>query len=252
MTNVIAIRSEDVGSRTLVPYHEMTDEQRALLKQACSAATLDDAQFALIVEVARRSGLDPFRRHLYGLFFKGKFTIITGIDGFRAVARRCGLAGIDDAVHTYDEKNREAQAFPKTSTITVYRWSPHGEKEAYTATARWAEYRRFSNEYRDKSGQIVPAQLMSNWRSMPHIMLDKCAEALALRKAFTESLGGIYERAEFGEADGDAVARTTSAPRKLADLIQGPPKATRPAGAEPIDVDYHEGGDGEPPEGWDS
>lgn len=237
MSNVIAIRDNDINT-ALKPYTEMSDEQKALLKQACSSAQLNDSQFALLVEVARRSGLDPFRRHIYGLIFAGKFTLLTGIDGFRAVARRNGLAGIDDAQHTYDEKNTESQAFPKTSTITVYRRGPGGEREPYTATARWSEYRRTKAD----------GSLMPNWRSMPHIMLDKCAEALALRKAFTESLGGIYERAEFGDADGDAVARANAAPQKLADILQQPARASRPIGAEPIDAEWHEGGDPPPPE----
>ncbi len=239
-SNVIAIRDADITT-ALKPYTEMSEEQRAMLKQACSSVQLNDAQFALLVEVARRSGLDPFRRHIYGLIFDGKFTLLTGIDGFLAVARRNGLAGIDDAQHTYDEKNKESQAYPKTSTITVYRRGPNGEREPYTATARWSEYRRIKRD----------GQLMQNWRSMPHIMLDKCAEALALRKAFTESLGGIYERAEFGEADGDAAARTTNAPQKLSEILQQPVKATRPEGSDPIDVEWHEGGDGEPPEDFD-
>lgn len=242
MSAEIAVREDELSGRTLKPWSEMNDDQRGLLKQACSAANLNDAQFALLVEVARRSGLDPFRKHLYGLFFQGKFTLVTGIDGFRAVARRHGLAGIDDAIHTYDEKNKESQAYPKTSTVTVYRRGPTGERDPYTATARWSEYRRLM-----KDGSLMP-----NWKSMPHIMLDKCAEALALRKAFTESLGGIYERAEFGHADGAAAERATKGPTKLADIMQQEPKgprvvAKRPDGCEPIDAEFTDSE--EPPDG---
>jgi phage recombination protein Bet len=244
MSTDIAIRADELTGRLLRPYAEMSNDDKALLKQACSSSNLNDQQFALLVEVARRSGLDPFRKHLYGLFFQGKFTLVTGIDGFRAVARRHGLAGIDDAIHTYDEKNKESQAYPKTATVTVYRRGPTGEREPYTATARWSEYRRLQKD----------GSLMSNWKSMPHIMLDKCAEALALRKAFTESLGGIYERAEFGHADGAAAERATKAPTKLADIMQQEPKeprivAKRPEGSDPIDVEWHEGDAGEPPAG---
>lgn len=239
MTNVIAIRNEDVGSRILVPFHEMPEDQKVLLKAACNSVQLNDGQFALLVEVARRSGLDPFRRHLYGLFFDGKFTLVTGIDGFRAVARRNGLCGMTDVTCTYDEEKDPEHTYPRTATITVYRRGPTGEREEYTATAHMREYRRMKRD----------GSLMSNWKSMPHIMLGKCAEALALRKAFTESLGGIYERAEFGEADGDVAAKVTNAPTKLADILASGPKAARPIGAEPIDAEWHEGGDGEPPDG---
>jgi hypothetical protein len=46
------------------------------------------------MEVARRVGLDPFRRQIYAVVYnkdkpkKRKMSIITGIDGFRAVAAR--------------------------------------------------------------------------------------------------------------------------------------------------------------------
>lgn len=211
----IAIRDQQPD--TLVPWRDMVVEQKAMLKSACGNANLNDAQFELLVEVARRAGLDPFRKHLYGLFFGGKFTLMTGIDGFRAVARRNGLAGVDDAVHTYATEDT-AQRWPMTSTVTVYRWAPNGEKEAYTATARFKEY-----------AQMKDGKPSGNWLSKPHVMLDKCAEALAMRKAFTESLGGIYERAEFGEADGDRIRKIETAPTTVDEILA---KAD-----EPIDVD---------------
>lgn len=188
MTNVIALRDE---TSALPRWRDMPEEQKLLLKEACNSAKLNDSQFELLVEVARRAGLDPFRRHLYGLFFDGKFTLVTGIDGFRAVARRNGLAGVDEVKFTYDEEKDPKHTYPETATVTVYRWAENGQKEAYTAVAHMREYRRYT-----KAGE-----LQSNWKTKPHIMLGKCVKAQAFREAFTESLGGIYERAEFGDAD---------------------------------------------------
>lgn len=200
MTEVIAI-AEQVPA--LVPWSEMAADRRAMLKQVCGGVNLNDAQFGLLMEVAIRSGLDPFRRQLYGLLIKGRFVIVTGIDGFRGVAARNGHVGTDDAKHTYDEADT-AQRFPKTSTVTVRRLR-NGTVGEYTATARWKEYARYKDGKPD-----------GNWASMPHTMLDKCAEALALRKAFTETLGGLYERDELNSAGRAEQVRPTSAKELLA------------------------------------
>lgn len=197
-----------VSQHTPVPWSQMTDEQKALIKQVCAGTQLNDMEFALLVEASIRSGLDVLRKQVYGLKFGGKMTVMTGIDGFRAVARRNGLAGVDDAIHTYHERDPE-QHRPLTSTVTVYRYGPNGQKEAYTATARFREYAQL-----DRDGKPT-----GNWKTKPHIMLDKCAEALAHRKAFTESLGGIYEPAEFSNHDPNARPAGSNEPVPVEHII---------------------------------
>ncbi|MGL5912260.1 MAG: phage recombination protein Bet [Phycicoccus sp.] len=222
MSEAIAIPEH---APALVPWAEMAADRRAMLKQVCGGVNLNDAQFGLLMEVAIRSGLDPFRKQLYGLIIKGRFVIVTGIDGFRGVAARNGHVGTDDAKHTYDE-NDTAQRFPRTSTVTVRRLR-NGVVGEYTATARWHEYAR--TKVNDK-GVKVPD---GNWLTMPHTMLDKCAEALALRKAFTETLGGLYERDELNSAGRAEQVRPSSAKELLA-------PAPEPEQDDAIDVDGYE------------
>jgi hypothetical protein len=49
------------------------------------------------------------------------------------------------------------------------------------------------------------------WRKMPHTMLAKCAEALALRKGFPRQLAGLYASEELDQA-GPAHGVTVEAP----------------------------------------
>ena len=136
----------------------------------------------LFARFCSESRLSPFKRqvHLVGPR-SGKFTIQTGIDGYRAIADRTGrYAGNDDPV--FDD-----EAKPTKATVTVHKMIG-GQRCAFTATARWSEY--FPG---DTQGFM--------WKKMPHLMLSKCAESLALRKAFPDELGGIYTDEEMEQAD---------------------------------------------------
>lgn len=199
MTTALATVSEP---HKLVPYAKMDDEQKLLLKQVCSGTNLNDQQFALLCEVGIRTGLDPLRRQIYGLIFQGRFVVVTGIDGFRAVARRNGLAGIDAPRFEYvDEQKR----IPSSCEVTVYRWG-RGGKESYTARCLFREFARFGRD----------GKLMGPWQTSPHHMLQKCTEALAHRMAFTEWMGGVYERDEFPRET--RVQQDPHAPRSVAEL----------------------------------
>ena len=64
------------------------------------------------------------------------------------------------------------------------------------ATAIWGEYAQ-------PSGPM--------WKKMPHLMLAKCAEALALRRAFPAELSGVYIKKEMDQADSEPLV-TVEAP----------------------------------------
>jgi phage recombination protein Bet len=158
-----------------------TREQIDLLKKTV-ATGLDDNEFKLLVEVAQGTGLNLFQRQIYGIKRGGKMTIQTGIDGYRLVAARTGRhAGTSDADFDSQDGN-----FPKWARVTVKKVMPNGFVADFTATARWSEY------VQEQSPM---------WRKMPFLMLSKCAEALALRKAFPAELSGVYTAEEMMQAD---------------------------------------------------
>ena len=183
-----------------------------LIKQTVAKDTTD-AQLKLFLYTAQRTGLDPLTRQIHCVMRNTKkydqntrtwveepvMTIQTGIDGYRAIAERSGsLAGIDDAIYDSEESEH-----PKKASVTVYRII-NGIRCPFTATARWLEYAQIyeKDEYIDnrKTGKTITV-LGPMWKKMPYLMLAKCAEALALRKAFPNDLTGLYTNEEMAQAD---------------------------------------------------
>lgn len=193
-------------------------EQLDLIKRTVAAGTSDD-EFALFVEVAKSTGLSPFQRQIYAIMRQvsvkdergqwrkeNRMTIQTGIDGYRLIAARTGKhAGTTDAEYGPDATQGKL-THPAWARVTVRRLLPNGTVADFTATARWSEYAQ-TNRDGEPSGQ---------WPKMPYLMLAKCAEALALRKAFPAELSGVYTAEEMSQADSGQVAPAEDRPRPAA------------------------------------
>ncbi len=186
------------------------------------APDISDQELKLFSMICQRTQLDPFSRQIYAVMrnvkvgdkWEKKMTIQTGIDGYRVTATRSGaLAGIDDVI--YDNESGE---FPNKAQVTVYR-IVQGVRCPFTATARWSEY-----VIKDGKGNLT-----GKWRDMPYLMLGKCAEALALRKAFPSELSGIYTDAEMDQADiQEPAQQKTPAFRNQAPLLHTPKGKVEP------------------------
>lgn len=159
-----------------------TKEQLSLIKDTVAREQkLTDDEFRLFIYAAQRQGLDPLARQIYAVKRKGKMVLQTAIDGYRLIAQRTGeYAGNDDPVFA------EVSGKPVKATVTVRR-IVNGDCCAFSASARW-------DEYCPVKGQDFM------WQKMPYVMLGKCAEALALRKAFPAELSGTYVDAEMDQA----------------------------------------------------
>jgi phage recombination protein Bet len=155
---------------------------------------------AFLHECQRRR-LDPFTRQIYliGRYSKKErrkvYRSQTSIDGFRLIARRAA----DAAKETIEyEETTWYDAAAKGHEVWLDRSLPSGCKvvvlrggKRFPVVARFAAYVQT-----DSDGS--PTQM---WLKMPDIMIAKCAEALALRMAFPEELGGIYTDDEMAQAD---------------------------------------------------
>lgn len=190
-----------------------------------------DEDLLLFLYTCKRTGLDPLTKQIYAIFRwntrlgRETMTIQSGIDGFRLVAQRSKeYAGQDDVV--YDPKD-ETLKHPNKATVTVYKLMGN-QRVAFTASARWNEYVQL-----DKNN--MPVQ---KWATMPYLMLGKCAEALALRKAFPNELSGIYSEEEMAQASNPLAGLEAPDKFKKVDspieVLHGAP--TDAQGAEPVVV----------------
>jgi phage recombination protein Bet len=173
----------------------MGREQIELIKATVARGATDN-ELKLFLYTASRTKLDPLTKQIH--FIKRRVrnprtgnydevgTIQTGIDGYRVVAARNGLAGIEDAVF-----DNEDAAHPNKASVTVYKMID-GQRVPFTASARWKEY-----------AQLRDGKPTAMWAKMPYLMLAKVAEALALRKAFPNDLTGIYTNEEMAQADAE-------------------------------------------------
>lgn len=152
---------------------------------------LNDNQLKLFLSVVQRTQLDPFARQIYAFASGDRLNIQTSIDGFRLIAQRsgeyrgqtepqwCGADGIWKNVWTEKEQ-------PVAARVGVYR---EGFAQPVYAVANYSFYAQES-----KNGR------KNIWDKGGYFMLAKCAEALALRKAFPQELSGIYTDDEMHQA----------------------------------------------------
>jgi phage recombination protein Bet len=205
-----------VNTAALSKEFGMTASQLSVITNAIAkGANTDELRY--FMAVAKKAGLDPLTKQIHFVKRKsrnldGTYTEIasiqTGIDGYRAIAERTGtLAGIDDAIY-----DKEDDDHPNKASVTVYRMVA-GNKVPFTASARWKEY----CQTRTYQGQTKP---MGLWEKMPYLMLAKCAEALALRKAFPNDLSGIYTNEEMQQADNQMPIAPPATPAKTVEAPQ--------------------------------
>jgi phage recombination protein Bet len=179
------------------------EQQLAALKQI-GLTNAPKPELAVFLHYCQRTGLDPFARQIYMIERGGRYTIQSSIDGLRIVAQRsneyagqagpfwCGADGVWTDVWL--------QTTPPTAAkVGVMR---KGFTEVLWAVAKFESYNANS----------------PIWKKMPDLMIAKCAEALALRKAFPNDLSGIYTAEEMEQA----APASAPVPQPVVEIVEAP------------------------------
>jgi phage recombination protein Bet len=212
MNNVVALQPQRP--------RDYTAEQLSLVKRTVAADCTND-EFSLFVEVCRRVGLDPFRRHIYAVVYskdkpdKRRMSIITGIDGFRAVAARNRDYRPDEeeAAITYSDSLKDPAVNPlgiEKAVVKAFKLSPDGLWHPVVGVAYWDEFAPIGDEWgkddTGKWGKTGKQFLGGQWPRMGRVMIAKCAEAQALRRGWPEDLSGVYVQEEMARAEVESTA----------------------------------------------
>ncbi|WP_052061922.1 phage recombination protein Bet [Rhodococcoides fascians] len=242
MSNELAVQEHSTALTIREDQFEFSSQQVAALKQlGVDQAT--DGDLSVFFHQAKQTGLDPFAKQIYmigrnaklddGSWGK-KYTIQTGIDGYRLIARRAAKKereslGYGDTLWCGEDGQWRdvwlARTNPSAAKVTVIR-----DGQPFAAVALWTEYVQTTRDGKPNT----------MWSKMGANQLAKCAEALALRKAYPQDLSGIYTSEEMGQTENvdqvslpaqrpvDRQARG-SAPRSISEALSEPPA--------PFDVD---------------
>lgn len=190
---------------------DWTPQQAAAL-QTLGVEQPTQPELAMFLHYCQRTGLDPFARQIHMVRRDGRQVIQTGIDGLRLIARRAadqngeGIGYDPTQWCGPDGQWRDVwlEKGPPAAARVIVRRNGH----PFDAVALFDAY----------AGRRKDGNLNRMWTQQGAHMIAKCAEALALRKAFPQDLSGLYTTDEINDDAGpepdfqQAQAPSTAAP----------------------------------------
>jgi phage recombination protein Bet len=143
-------------------------------------------EFDLFLNLCKAKRLDPLTKQIYAVKVGGKWQTFASIDGLRVIAERSGNYGGQTEPYWCGPDGEWKEVWlsddpPSAAKVGVWK---RGYAHPTWGVATFKSYGKGKG---------------NNWSSMPDVMLLKCAEALALRKAFPDDLSALYVREEFAE-----------------------------------------------------
>lgn len=231
-STALAVRPQQQSALAIVG--RLSREQVELIKRTIARGATDD-ELALFVQTADRLGLDPFAKQIYAIkrwnaqSREEEIVTMVGIDGMRATAEKTGnyLPG-PRPTFKYNQQGHLVSAVASVLKHLHGEWHNVEGVEVF--------FDEYAQTTKDK--QSGERRLTQMWREKPHVMLGKCAEAQALRRAFP-ILSGTYAPEEMGgddviDAEYTEHPKTTPPPPPPpASVAKAQPKATPPTQTAP-------------------
>lgn len=173
----------------------LNKEQVELIKRTICVGGTDD-ELALFIANCNRTQLDPFARQIYAVkrwnSDAGKYVMTTqiSVDGSRIIAQRSSMYRGQTKTEWCGEDGVWKDVWLSKESPAAARVGVHHAKfaEPLYAVARFESYAQTKKE----------GGLTHMWKTKGDIMIAKCAEVLALRKAFPQDLSGLYTSEEMG------------------------------------------------------
>lgn len=204
MTMTLAVRTDSLSSGQI----------ELITRTIAKGASPDE--LALFLAQCNRTGLDPFSRQIYcigrwdGRAKREVFQTQISIDGARLIAQRSGEYAGQMGPFWCGPDGKWVEIWlentpPLAAKVGVLR---HDFREPLWAVAKFESYAS-----RNKDGGLI-----SLWAKMPELMISKCAEMLALRKAFPQELSGLYSTEEMNQAS-EPVLHTSNSGRNSSETL---------------------------------
>ena len=226
-----ATEAEAKTLATFRPGQQRFDEAQTAILRQLGIEDATQADLDLFFHYCRTTGLDPFRRQIYMIGrntkvtewiddpdtgrrrkverFVTKYTIQTGIDGYRRNGREAAKAlgdtlsfegpfftGEHDYVEFDDGRvvQRWREVWPHSTPPVAAKFVIIRNGEAFPGVVKYSEFVQTVDVWagqgqdRAKTGEKRPNDM---WDRMPCNQTAKCAEALAWRRAYPDDFAGL-------------------------------------------------------------